>query len=115
MDLFEAAVESALQTIPPDLLAHLENVVVVAEDEPSCDDLESVGLGPEDSLFGLYQGVPLPLRETGGFGELPDRIVIYRRPLLEACADRRELMREIRDTVIHEVGHYFGFEEEDLP
>jgi len=113
---FETAVEEALAAMPQDILDHLDNVVITVEDEPSAADCESVGLDPEeDLLFGLYHGTPLPDREIGDFGELPDRIAIYRLPLLEACRDRRELLREIRDTVIHEVGHYFGFEEDELP
>lgn len=112
---FERVVAEALDSIPDDLGGLIENVAVVVEDEPSEEDLIDVGLDPEeDTLFGLYQGVALPYRAEYG-GVLPDRIVIYRKPLLEHCSSRRELLREIRDTVIHEVGHYFGFDEEGLP
>jgi len=114
-DQFDALVEEALEQIPEDLRQAIDNVVVMVEDEPSVEDLESVGLDPEeDLLFGLYHGSALPGRSSDYAG-LPDRIVIYRLPLLEACTSRRELLREIRATVIHEVGHYFGFDEEDLP
>ena len=114
---FERAVEEALDLIPEELARLIDNVVVVVEDEPSDEDLEEAGLDPEeDTLFGLYQGTALPERGLGSFGgALPDRIVIYRLPLLDSCASRRELLREIRDTVVHEVGHYFGLDEEDLP
>jgi predicted Zn-dependent protease with MMP-like domain len=114
---FERAVEEALDLIPEELGQLIDNVVVVVEDEPSEEDLREAGLDPEEeTLFGLYQGVALPERGPGSFGgALPDRIVIYRRPLLEHCESRRELLREIRDTVVHEVGHYFGLDEEDLP
>lgn len=113
---FEQVVEEALADIPGNLASYIENLVVVVEDEPSEEDLLELGLDPEyDALFGLYQGVSLPERGSSYSGVLPDRIVIYRLPLLEACASRRELRREIRDTVVHEVGHYFGFDEEDLP
>ncbi len=114
-DAFEAAVEEALASIPEDILAYLDNVVVTVEDRPGEHDLAALGMEPDELLFGLYHGTPLPEREVTGFGGLPDRIVIYRLPLLEACTSRQELRREIRDTVIHEVGHYFGFGEEDLP
>lgn len=116
-EAFERAVVEALDDIPDDLAGLLDNVVVQVEDEPSEEEIRSVGLDPEvDTLFGLYEGVSILERNPGSYGgALPDRIVIYRLPLLEHCASRRELLREIRDTVIHEVGHYFGFGEEDLP
>lgn len=115
LDLFEAAVEEALASIPEDILSHMENVVVTVEDEPTSEELAELGMDEDELLFGLYQGTPLPERDVLDFGALPDRIVIYRLPLLEACTTRRELLREIRDTVIHEVGHYFGFDEHELP
>ena len=115
MEQFETAVEEALAEIPESILAYLENVVITVEDEPSVADLEALGMEPDEWLFGLYQGTPLPDREVSNFGGLPDRIVVYRVPLLEACETRRQLRREIRDTVIHEVGHYFGFDEDQLP
>ena len=114
---FEAVVREALEHLPGDLQAAIENVAVTVEDEPTVDELLSVGLDPErDTLLGLYQGVPLPERGPSTYGlDLPDRIVVYRLPLLEECESRRELLREIRDTVIHELGHYFGLPEEELP
>jgi len=115
IDRFEAAVVEAIESIPEDILEHLENIAITVDDEPSAEELEELGMAEDDLLFGLYQGVPLTERGAIPQGELPDRIVIYRLPLLEACTNRRELMREIRDTVIHEVGHYFGFDEHELP
>jgi len=116
-DEFERVVSRALDGIPGPLAARLDNVAVVIEDDPTDEELESVGLDPEtETLFGLYQGVALTERGLAGYGDvLPDRIVIYRLPLLEACRDRVELLREIRDTVVHEIGHYFGMEDDDLP
>ena len=117
MDLeeFEILVGEALDGLPDDLGELLENVVVVVEDEPTDEELEEVGLDPEtETLFGLYQGVSLDQRGVSN-DALPDRIVIYRLPLLEACEDRAELVREIQDTVVHEVGHFFGLDEDDLP
>lgn len=114
---FEKAVRQALEAIPRDLQAAIENVAVTVEDEPSPEDMLSVGLDPKtDTLLGLYQGVPLPERGPSTYGlHLPDRIVVYRRPLLEICSSHRELLDEIRDTVVHELGHYFGLPEEELP
>lgn len=112
---FERTVGRALDELPDEIAEVLENVVVVVEDEPSDEDLRDAGLDPEqDTLFGLYVGTALTDRGAT-FDGLPDRIAIYRKPLLEACNDRVELVREIRDTVVHEVGHYFGLGEEDLP
>lgn len=114
---FERAVSEALEQIPTDLREAIENVAVTVEDDPSDEELRGVGLDPTvDTLLGLYQGVPLPERGPSTYGlDLPDRIVVYRLPLLEACRTRRELLREIRNTVIHELGHYFGLPEEELP
>ena len=112
---FERVVAKALDGLPEDLGELLENVVVVVEDEPTDEELREVGLDPEtETLFGLYQGVSLDQRGVSS-DALPDRIVIYRLPLLEACEDRAELVREIQDTVVHEVGHFFGLDEDDLP
>ena len=114
-DEFEKVVAKALDSLPERVAVHLDNIAIIVEDEPTDEELRDVGLDPEtETLFGLYQGVALTERSSLG-GELPDRIVIYRRPLLEECQDRAELVREIQDTVVHEVGHYFGLDEEDLP
>jgi predicted Zn-dependent protease with MMP-like domain len=114
---FEQAVRQALEMIPAGLGAAIENVAVTVAEEPSVEDMLSVGLNPDtDTLLGLYQGVPLPERGPSTYGlDLPDRIVVYRLPLLGVCTDREELINEIRDTVIHELGHYFGLPEEELP
>ncbi|MDH3743667.1 MAG: metallopeptidase family protein [Acidobacteriota bacterium] len=114
---FERVVAEALDDLPGDLAVAIENVAVTVEEEPSDDEILGTGLDPErDTLLGLYQGVPLGERGPSTYGpELPDRIVVYRLPLLDMCRDRRELLREIRDTVVHEFGHYFGLPEEELP
>lgn len=116
-ELFEQVVADALDDLPEEVAVAMENVAVVVEDEPSMDDLEALDMDPkEDLLFGLYQGQSLPERSLDGYaGALPDRVVIYRLPLLDYCESRRELIREIRDTVVHEIGHHFGLGEEDLP
>jgi predicted Zn-dependent protease with MMP-like domain len=96
-------VRAALDELPPDLAAALKNVAVVVEDE-----------NPEDpDLFGLYQGVPLPERGDGA-GLLPDKISIYRIPLEDSFEDPIELREEIRITVLHELAHYFGIDEDRL-
>ena len=101
---FEDHVRTALDALPPELAGALENVAVVVEDEH-----------PDDpDLFGLYEGVPLPERGERYSGNLPDRIAVYRVPLEESFPDPDELEREIRITVLHELAHYFGIDEERL-
>jgi predicted Zn-dependent protease with MMP-like domain len=115
-DEFERVVTRALDTLPEEIAVYLENVAVVVEEEPTDDDIAEVGLDPAtDTLFGVYQGLALTDRGGSYSNVLPDRIVIYRQPLLAECQDRVELVNEIRDTVVHEIGHYFGLEEDDLP
>jgi predicted Zn-dependent protease with MMP-like domain len=106
---FEAIVAEALDSIPEDFRAHLANVAVVVEDEPDRETLLDLELDPdEDSLYGVYQGTPINEREIG-HSALPDRVVIYYFPLAEDFTDEYHLRREIRRTVVHEIGHFFGF------
>ena len=98
---FEEHVRAALDDVPPELARALQNVAVVVEDE-----------NPEDPhLLGWYDGLG-PARDRAG--ALPDRIVIYRLPLVESFHDPAELRRQIRITVLHELGHYFGLDEETI-
>jgi len=117
-DEFEVLVEQALEQLPDDFKAALENVAVMVQEEPSEEDLEEVGIDPEDpdrdELFGLYQGVPLTERDSF-YSALPDRVLVFRGPILRGCDTRRQVLREIRETVQHELGHYFGMEEDELP
>ena len=113
---FEEVVAQAIEELPRAFAELLDNIFVVVEERPSVDDLEAVGMKPEegDELFGLYQGVPLEDRGSE-YSALPDRVVIYRRPLLLASRSVREAKKEIRDTLIHELGHYFGLSDEEMP
>ena len=109
---FEKLVAMALKTIPGELKDQLENVAFLVEDEPS--DLPEEWEEDDQDLLGLYHGVS---RKDRGFwygNALPDRILIYRRPLERISANLEELEENIRQTVVHEVGHYFGFDEEGL-
>jgi len=112
---FQALAEKALAKLPRRFLELLDNVVIVVEDEPTPEDLEAAGYGEEEELLGLYQGTALPERGAWYANALPDRIVLFRGPLLRRCRSRRELEEEIRLTIIHELGHYFGLDEADLP
>lgn len=102
---FEDLVAEALDTIPPGLTKLMRNVVIVVEDDPP----------PEaGTLLGLYEGVPLTARGDTYAGFLPDRITIFRRPLLALCATQEQLVREVRVTVVHEIAHHFGLDDERL-
>ncbi len=103
---FDALVDRALDGIPEELAALVQNVVVLVEDEPPADE-------PPD-LLGLYDGVALTERDHTMGVELPDRIFIFRGPLLDMCADEAELVEEVRITVVHEVAHHFGIDDERL-
>ena len=112
---FETLVARALDGLPREFARLLENVVVVVENEPSEEDMRSVGLDPdEDELLGLYQGVPQPDRDVS-YDQLPDRVVVYRGPICRECSSRDEVVAEVLDTVIHELGHHFGLADDDMP
>jgi len=111
---FERLVEEALLEIPRRFRKAMTNVAVVVEEEPPPDLLEEMEIEPPDSLFGLYQGTPLPERSWSYGNTLPDRISIYQRPIEEACEDDEEIMNCVAETVIHEFGHYFGMSEEEI-
>ena len=111
---FTRLVEQALEELPEHFAEVLENVGVVVEDEPAPETLEMLGFEPGEELFGLYEGVPLTERDSF-YQSLPDRISIYHGPLQRVCRSRREIVQEIRDTVVHEIGHHFGLSDEEMP
>lgn len=100
---FEDLVGEALDTIPPRLTKLMRNVVILVEDD-----------SPGGRLLGLYEGVPLTARGDTYAGYLPDRITIFRRPLLAICETPDDLVREVRTTVVHEIAHHFGIDDERL-
>jgi predicted Zn-dependent protease with MMP-like domain len=103
---FELAVGDALDEVPPELMRLLDNVVFLVEDEPPADEPE---------LLGIYDGTPLTERgDAWAAGSLPDRITIFRGPLQRMCDDRDELLDEIAVTVVHEIAHHFGIDDERL-
>ena len=111
---FERLVATAVGTIPTRFRDEMDNVAVVVEDAPSPELLAEMGIVPPDTLYGLYQGVPLPGREWAHGNVLPDRIAIYQRPIVEDGDDDEAIIRAIGETVIHEFGHYFGLSEEEI-
>ena len=111
---FTQLVEEALAEIPARFRREMKNVAVVVEDEPTPELLDEMEMEPGDTLFGLYQGTPLPERGWSFGNALPDRISIYQIPIEEACADDEEIRDCVAETVIHEFGHYFGMSEEEI-
>ena len=111
---FEKLVEDALREIPKRFRREMKNVAVVVEDEPSQELLDEMEMEPGDTLFGLYQGTPLPERNWAFGNNLPDRISIYQKPTEEACESDDDIRDCVAETVIHEFGHYFGMSEEEI-
>jgi predicted Zn-dependent protease with MMP-like domain len=108
---FEAAVNDALDRIPPDLARTMNNVAIFIED----DYIPRPGEDPDTVLLGLYEGVPLTERDSWwDAGSLPDRITIYRQPILEICETREDVIDEVTVTVVHEIAHHFGISDDRL-
>lgn len=111
---FEALVERSLRTLPKRFKSRLENIAVVVEDWPDDEELAEMGIEPPDTLYGLYRGVDLTHRDASYGNVLPDTVTIYQGPIEEDCADEAEMAEVVRDTVIHEIGHYFGLSDEEM-
>ena len=109
---FDALVSEALDSLPEEIAAQLENVDVVVEDEPPPDVL--AGLEPHTSLFGLYHGIPLTKRGAGYGNVLPDKISIYRGPITRLARTPDRIREQVRRTVIHEIAHHFGIDDDRL-
>ncbi|MBV8600551.1 MAG: metallopeptidase family protein [Candidatus Eremiobacteraeota bacterium] len=113
---FERLVDDALASLPKRFADLVENVVISVEDEPSEEDLEMLEDADEDEeLLGIYRGVALTDRAHDSAPLLPDEIAIFRGPIERVASTRAEVMSEIRETVIHELGHYFGLDDDELP
>jgi predicted Zn-dependent protease with MMP-like domain len=111
---FEQLVAEAIQTIPARFRDELRNIVVIVEDEPPADVLDDLGVEPPDTLFGLYQGTPLTERQWDHGNTLPDQIALYQGPIEDDGDSEDAVIVTIGETLIHEVGHYFGLSEEEL-
>jgi predicted Zn-dependent protease with MMP-like domain len=112
---FEALVNEAVAAIPPEFRRYLENVAVCIESWPSDDLLISLDLDPErDTLFGLYEGTALPERPHDFSGQPPDRITIFRDAILDEFRGEPTIRREIERTVVHEIAHFFGFDDDTV-
>jgi predicted Zn-dependent protease with MMP-like domain len=111
---FEELVVEAMALIPKRFRLEMKNIAVVVEDEPSAELLDEMEIEPPDSLYGLYQGTPLPERTWGYGNTLPDRVTLFQKPIEEDSEDEDEVRAVIGETLIHEVGHYFGLSEEEI-
>jgi predicted Zn-dependent protease with MMP-like domain len=111
---FERIVEKAMERLPRKFKEKIKNVLVVVEDWPDDQTLEEMGIEPPDTLYGLYRGIDLTQRDSGYGNVLPDTVTIYQGPIEEDCDDEREMAQLVRETVIHEIGHYFGLDDETM-
>lgn len=104
-EAFESLVSDELERLPAEMLNGLDNLVFVVEDRPEDGSLD---------LFGLYDGLALTERDRYGLGELPDRIIVYREPHLSACEDLNQLRDEVHTTLVHEIAHFYGIDDDRL-
>lgn len=106
---FQQLVSQAIDAIPKVYLKHLENVAFIVEDQPSEEQRQKLGLHCNQTLFGLYEGIPLPQR-GGHAARLPDKITVFKEPLLAASSSSADLKNRIHNTIWHEVAHYYGLD-----
>ena len=110
---FERLVRQALNELPAEFQSRMENVDVVVEPRPTRDQLIGSGLDDDQSLLGLYEGIPLPDRYDYNL-VLPDKITLFQTTIESICETEQDIVREIQDTVVHEVAHHFGIDDDDL-
>jgi predicted Zn-dependent protease with MMP-like domain len=113
---FEELVRQALDTLPEPYAGLMENVAVVVEEKAPREVLADLDIDDENELLGLYHGLSIDKEsffQVGG--NLPARISIYRKPILRICRTKQEVVREVRDTVVHEIGHHFGLDDDEMP
>jgi predicted Zn-dependent protease with MMP-like domain len=112
--VFEKLVEEAVSELPGEFREKLENVAIIVEDYPSKELLEQQGLSGEETLFGLYEGVPLTERRYFEQPFYPDRILIFQGPIEDECDSPAEIKEEVKITIVHEIAHFFGIDDEHL-
>lgn len=113
-DLFDKAVSRALGELPEEFQNKMENVEVIVEDFPDQETMDSLGIQSKWGLLGLYVGVPISHRSVFSANVLPERIYLYRRPILRVSGAPYYVVETIREVLLHEIGHHFGFNDEEL-
>ena len=113
-DQFQVLVTEAMASLPQRFRDAMVNMAIVVEDEPTLDQLREVEVEPPDTIYGIYEGIPLPERQWAQGNVLPDKITIFRVPILEDSLDEDDIVVGVGETLIHEVGHYFGLSEEEI-
>jgi predicted Zn-dependent protease with MMP-like domain len=111
---FEALVDKALRKLPRKFRDKIANIAVVVEDWADDETLQEMGIEPPDTLYGLYRGIDLTRRDSSYGNVMPDVITIYQGPIEEDAVDEREMAEIVRETVVHELGHYFGLDDETM-
>lgn len=111
---FEKLVTEALDELPEHIRQKMDNVAVVVEESPTSEQIKKGKIGKDGLLLGLYEGVPQTRRGLGYNLVLPDKITIFRRPIEQIARTPKEIQDQVRNTVWHEVAHYFGFDDEDI-
>jgi predicted Zn-dependent protease with MMP-like domain len=111
---FDELVVEALDGLPPEIRGVLENIEVIADDWPTREQLASVGLRSNETLLGLYEGVPQTSRTSDYGMVLPDRVTLFRGPIQAVCLTPEEVRDEVRHTVVHEIAHHFGIDDDRL-
>lgn len=113
-EAFLGLVDEALSTIPARFREALKNIAIVVEDEPTDGQLAGVDIDPDDTLLGLYEGTPLTERQWSDGNRLPDKITLFQMAIEDASEDEDDLVVCVGETLIHEIGHYFGLSEEEI-
>lgn len=111
---FEALVRDVVQSLPREFKRKLENINIVILAEPSARQKKEAGTGAGEDLLGLYEGIPLSERTHHDGSVLPDKITVFRGPVMRSCRSRRQVRVAVRDTVLHEFAHYFGLSDEHM-
>ena len=112
--IFESLVNDAVRELPEEFREKLKNVAIIVEDYPTKELIEQTGLSPDETLFGLYEGVPLTERSYFGEPLYPDRILIFQRAIEDECDSVEEIKHELKITLVHEVAHFFGMDDDYL-
>jgi predicted Zn-dependent protease with MMP-like domain len=115
---FDSLVDKALRELPEPFLSLLENVAVVVEEEPGEEDFDELDAADDDpgmELLGIFRGIPRTEWSVISSGDLPNQVAIFRGPILRVSNSRADALAEIQETVIHELGHYFGLDDDHMP